>query len=100
MDVQQLYRLKNEKRINVGAKGYNKRSSEHLNLYGKNDFDLEIHRNYLSHEDINNLKVLEVELIFKWNVGDLLIFDRSKFTLFLEKNINQKKLGNQFTRLN
>jgi len=74
------------------AKGYNKRSSEHLNLYGKNDFDLEIHRNYLSHEDINNLKGLEVELIFKWNVGDLLIFDRSQLHCS-SNNINQKKLG-------
>lgn len=74
------------------AKGYNKRSSEHLNLYGKNDFDLEIHRNYLSHEDINNLKGLEVELIFKWNEGDLLIFDRSQLHCS-SNNINQKKLG-------
>ena len=74
------------------AKGYNKRSSEHLNLYGKNDFDLEIHRNYLSHEDINNLKGLEVELIFKWNEGDLLLFDRSQLHCS-SNNINQKKLG-------
>ena len=56
------------------------------------DFDLEIHRNYLSHEDINNLKGLEVELIFKWNVGDLLIFDRSQLHCS-SNNINQKKLG-------
>ena len=28
-----------------------------------------------SAEDINNLKGLEVELIFKWNEGDLLLFD-------------------------
>ena len=76
----------------LSAKGYNKRSSEHLNLYGKNDFDLEIHRNYLSHEDINNLKGLEVELIFKWNEGDLLIFDRSQLHCS-SNNINQKKLG-------
>ena len=76
----------------LAAKGYNKRSSEHLNLYGKHDFDLEIHRNYLSHEDINNLKGLEVELIFKWNVGDLLIFDRSQLHCS-SNNINQKKLG-------
>ena len=76
----------------LAAKGYNKRSSEHLNLYGKHDFDLEIHRNYLSHEDINNLKGLEVELIFKWNVGDLLLFDRSQLHCS-SNNINQKKLG-------
>ncbi len=76
----------------LASKGYNKRSSEHLNLYGKHDFDQEIHKSYLSHEDINNLKGLEVDLIFKWKVGDLLIFDRSHLHCS-SKNINQKKLG-------
>ena len=76
----------------LAAKGYNKRSSEHLKLYGNHDFDLEMYRNYLSHEDINNLKGLEVELIFKWNVGDLLIFDRSQLHCS-SNNINKKKLG-------
>ena len=41
----------------LSAKGYNKRSSEHLKLYGNNDFDKDIHKKYLIHEDINNLKV-------------------------------------------
>ena len=76
----------------LAAKGYNKRSSEHLNLYGKNDFDSEIHKNYLTHEDINNLKGLEVDLIFKWEIGDLLVFDRSHLHCS-SKNINIKKLG-------
>ena len=76
----------------LAAKGYNKRSSEHLNLYGKHDFDQEIHKSYLSHEDINNLKGLEVDLIFKWKAGDLLIFDRSHLHCS-SKNINKKKLG-------
>ena len=39
----------------LAAKGYNKRSSEHLNLYGKKSFDEKIHKKYLAHEDINNL---------------------------------------------
>ena len=76
----------------LAAKGYNKRSSEHLNLYGKHDFDPKIHKNYLSHEDINNLKGLEVDLIFKWKTGDLLIFDRSHLHCS-SNNIDKKKLG-------
>ena len=40
----------------LAAKGYNKRSSEHLNLYGKKSFDEKIHKKYLAHEDINNLR--------------------------------------------
>ena len=57
--------------------GQNKRSSEHLSLYGDKPFDKEIHKNYLQHENIDNLKGLEVELIYKWEVGSMLIFDRT-----------------------
>ena len=39
----------------LSAKGYNKRSSEHLDLYNNQEFNREIYDNYLSHEDINNL---------------------------------------------
>ncbi len=80
----------------LSAKGYNKRSSEHLNLYGDNAFSRDIHEKYLAQENINNLKGLEVAMIFKWNIGDLLIFDRSNLHCS-SKNINKKKIG--FTTL-
>ena len=64
------------KKKNLGY-GQNKRSSEHLNLYGDKPFDKEIHSKYLKHENIDNLKGLEVELIYKWEVGSMLIFDRT-----------------------
>tara|TARA_A100001011_G_scaffold129990_1_gene137022 strand:+ start:2487 stop:3194 length:708 start_codon:yes stop_codon:yes gene_type:complete len=57
--------------------GQNKRSSEHLKIYGDKPFDTEIHEKYLKHENIDNLKGLEVELIYKWEVGSMLIFDRT-----------------------
>ena len=57
--------------------GQNKRSSEHLRLYGDKPFDKKIHEKYLRHEDINNLKGLEVEFIYEWKVGSMLIFDRT-----------------------
>ena len=57
--------------------GQNKRSSEHLNLFGNKPFDKEIHEKYLKHENIDNLKGLEVELIYQWEVGSMLIFDRT-----------------------
>ena len=76
----------------LSAKGYNKRSSEHLNLYGNNDFNKEMHAKYLGHEDINNLKGLEVEMIFKWKLGDLLVFDRTSLHCS-SNNIYKKKLG-------
>ena len=76
----------------LSAKGYNRRSSEHLKLYGNNDFNKEMHEKYLGHEDINNLRGLEVEMVFKWKLGDLLIFDRSNLHCS-SKNIKNKKLG-------
>ena len=57
--------------------GQNKRSSEHLKLYGEKPFDQKIHERYLRHENIENLKGLEVELIYEWEVGSMLIFDRT-----------------------
>ncbi len=57
--------------------GQNKRSDVHLKLFGDKPFDKQIHEKYLQHEDINNLKGLEVELIYKWEVGSMLIFDRT-----------------------
>jgi len=57
--------------------GQNKRSDVHLKLFGDKPFDKQIHEKYLQHENINNLKGLEVELIYNWEVGSMLIFDRS-----------------------
>jgi hypothetical protein len=76
----------------LAAKGYNERSSAHLNLYGGGDFDKKIHKEYLNHEQIDNLKGLEVDLIFKWRLGDLLIFDRTCLHCS-SSNIKNKKLG-------
>jgi hypothetical protein len=78
--------------IELNAKGYNKRSSEHLNLYEGENFDKKIHQEYLNHEDIDNLKGLEVGLIYKWKMGDLLIFDRTNLHCS-SCNIKNKKLG-------
>tara|TARA_B100001996_G_scaffold322680_1_gene267560 strand:+ start:768 stop:1475 length:708 start_codon:yes stop_codon:yes gene_type:complete len=57
--------------------GQNKRSSEHIKLYGEKSFDKKIHEKYLTHENIENLRGLEVEFIYEWEVGSMLIFDRS-----------------------
>ncbi len=76
----------------LSSKGYNKRSSEHLDLYGEKNFDKKIHNNFLSHDNKENFKGLEVDLIFKWKLGDLLIFDRTALHCS-SKNLNKKKLG-------
>jgi len=57
--------------------GQNKRSSEHLKMYDRKQFDKEIHKKYLTHENIENLKGLEVEMIYEWEIGSMLIFDRT-----------------------
>jgi hypothetical protein len=69
--------------------GQNDRSSKHL---GEKDFDKGLHQKYLSHIDINNLKGLEIELIYNWNVGETLIVDRTHVHC-ASSRIKEKKLG-------
>ena len=59
--------------------GQNDRSSQHL---GSKPFD----------KDIYNLKGLEVEMIYKWKIGETCIIDRSHIHSS-SSNIENKKLG-------
>ena len=76
----------------LSAEGYNKRSSEHLSIYGKKPFDKDMHKKFLNHEDINNLQGLTVEMIYKWKLGDLLVFDRTNLHCS-SSNLSKKKIG-------
>ena len=79
---------KNELNFKPG-KGQNDRSSNHL---GVGDFDTEMHKKYLNHIDINNLKGLKIEMIYKWKIGETLIMDRSHIHS-ASSNIIDKKIG-------
>jgi len=67
----------------------NDRSNKHL---GDEEFDREIHKKYLNHIDINNLKGLKVELIYHWKLGETLIIDRTHIHCSSSR-IDKKKLG-------
>jgi len=73
-------------------KGKNTRSNEHLKMFTDKSFNKDHHNKYLKHEDINNLKGLEIELVYNWNLGDLLIFDRTNLHCS-SSNIKNKKIG-------
>jgi hypothetical protein len=73
-------------------KGKNARSDEHLELFSEKPFDQNDHAKYLNHENIENLKGLEIELVYEWNLGDLLIFDRTNLHCS-SSNIKNKKVG-------
>ena len=49
-------------------------------------------KNILSHEKIENLKGLEVEFIYEWEMGSMLIFDRSHIHCS-SSVIDGKKIG-------
>ena len=51
-----------------------------------------MHRKYLSHIDINNLKGMEIEYIYEWKVGESLIVDRTHIHC-ASPRIDGKKLG-------
>jgi hypothetical protein len=72
--------------------GQNKRSSDHLNLFGKKPFNEEIHKKYLNHEKLENLACLELELIYEWEIGSMLIFDRTNLHCS-SSIIEGKKIG-------
>ena len=78
------------------AKGYNKRSSEHLKIFKGKDFDKEKHKKYLKHENIENLKGLEIEMVYKWKIGEILIWDRTQLHCS-SSNLKNQKIG--FTAL-
>jgi hypothetical protein len=67
----------------------NDRSNQHI---GDKEFDTEIHKKYLTHININNLKGMEIEFIYEWKVGETLIVDRSHIHC-ASSRINHKKLG-------
>jgi len=72
--------------------GQNKRSSEHIGMFGDKPFDKNLHEKFLNHEKLENLIGLEVELIYEWEVGSMLIFDRSNLHCS-SSVIEGKKLG-------
>tara|TARA_B100001167_G_C16725077_1_gene283113 strand:- start:178 stop:885 length:708 start_codon:yes stop_codon:yes gene_type:complete len=83
---------KDELKIKPKHKGQNDRSSKHLNLYNNENFDPVVHKKYLSHIDINNLKGLKTLMIYKWKLGDILIFDRTNIHCS-SCNIEKHKIG-------
>ena len=72
--------------------GQNKRSDIHLRIFGEKPFDEKIHQKYLQHENIQNLKGLEIELVYEWEVGSMLIFDRTHLHCS-SSVIDGKKIG-------
>ena len=72
--------------------GQNKRSSDHLNLFGKKPFDQDLYKKYLNHEKLENLSGLELELIYEWEIGSMLIFDRTNLHCS-SSIIEGKKIG-------
>ena len=72
--------------------GQNKRSSDHLNLFGKKPFDQDVYKKYLNHEKLENLSGLELELIYEWEIGSMLIFDRTNLHCS-SSIIEGKKIG-------
>ncbi len=69
--------------------GQNQRTKDHL---GDEEFDKEMHKKYLTHININNLKGLKVEMIYNWKVGESLIVDRTHIHCASSRIVG-KKLG-------
>lgn len=82
----------NELKIKDLNYGQNIRSSEHLKIYGKKPFKTEDHKKFLQHEKIENLSGLEIDIVYEWEIGSLLIFDRTRLHCS-SSLIDGKKIG-------
>jgi hypothetical protein len=82
----------NELKVKDLKYGQNIRSSEHLKMYEKKPFNKEDHKNFLQHEKIENLSGLEIDLVYEWELGSLLIFDRTRLHCS-SSLIDGKKIG-------
>ena len=83
---------KNELNLKDLKYGQNFRSSEHLKMYEAKPFDQEDHEKFLKHEDIKNLSGLEIDLVYEWELGSMLIFDRTRLHCS-SSDIDGKKIG-------
>ena len=72
--------------------GQNIRSSEHLKIFNNEPFDTKNYEKYLKHEKIENLSGLEIDIVYEWELGSILIFDRTRLHCSSSK-IDGKKLG-------
>ena len=68
----------NELKIKDLKYGQNIRSNEHLKMYEKKPFNKEYFEKYLKHEKIENLSGLEIDTVYEWEIGSMLIFDRTR----------------------
>ena len=82
----------NELKIKDLKYGQNTRSSDHLKLYKNKPFKKEDYEKYLSHEKIENLSGLEIDLVYEWELGSVLIFDRTRLHCS-SSLIDGKKIG-------
>ena len=82
----------NELKVKDLKYGQNFRSSDHLKIYEKKDFNKEDHEKYLKHEKIQNLSGLEIDIVYEWELGSMLIFDRTRLHCS-SSIIDGKKLG-------
>jgi hypothetical protein len=82
----------NELKIKDLKYGQNIRSSAHIEMYEKKTFNKEDHEKYLKHEKLDNLSGLEIDLVYEWEIGSILIFDRTRLHCSSSK-IDGKKIG-------
>ena len=72
--------------------GQNLRSADHLEIYDGKPFKKEDHEKFLKHEKIENLSGLEIDLVYEWELGSILIFDRTRLHCS-SSLIEGKKIG-------
>ena len=78
----------------LSIKRYNQITNLHLNK--KKKFDKNLYKKYLTHQPIKDYYGLEVDVNYKWKLGDLLIWDRTRIHTSDNYLLNGAKKKNGF----
>lgn len=62
--------------LSYPKKRYNKFSNKHI--INTKKFNLKLYKKLLTHQPIEDFQSLEVDTLFKWSIGDMLVWDRTK----------------------
>ena len=63
-----------------------------VELYNNKKFNRTDFEKYLKHEKIENLSGLEIDIVYEWELGSMLIFDRTRLHCS-SSIIDGKKIG-------
>ena len=74
--INNVFKKKILKILKNPKKRYNQFSNKHI--INKKRFNKNLYKKYLTHQPIEDFQSLKIDTLFKWSIGDMLVWDRTK----------------------